>query len=112
MELHSEQIRKLLEEREKNEKEIEQLERRNVRLKNREEYLTRKERSQRTHRLCTTGGIVESILPEVKHLTEAELYELMEQILHLPEAQQITRDILTEHERKAATAVGTVSSEH
>ena len=112
MELHSEQIRKLFEERERNEKEIEQLERRNVRLKNREEYLTKRERSQRTHRLCTTGGIVESILPEVKHLTEAERYELMEQILHLPEAQQITKTILVKHERKAATTIGTVSSEH
>lgn len=58
MELHSEQIQKLLEERKKNEKEVEQLERRNVRLKNREEYLAKRERSQHIYIKCDGVGFI------------------------------------------------------
>ena len=60
------------------------------------------------------GGIVESILPEVKTLTEAEQYELMEHILHLPDAQKMTAKVFADHARKvrkAVDAVGAVSPE-
>ena len=64
MKLSAQQIEKLKEEREENEAKIEQLTHQNERLKAREQYLMKKERDGRTHRLCATGGIVESILPE------------------------------------------------
>lgn len=114
MELHKAQIQKLKEEQAENEKKIEQLTHQNERLQNRAQYLTKKERDGRTHRLCVTGGIVESILPEIKILTQAEQYEMMEHILRLPEAENITKRILADHERKqrkAVSATGTVPSE-
>ena len=114
MELHKDQIQKLKEEKAENERRIEQLTHQNERLQNRERYLIKKERDGRTHRLCVTGGIVESILPQIKTLTQAEQYELMEHILHLPEAENITKRILADHERKqrkAVSAAGVVPSE-
>ena len=114
MQLHKYQIQKLKEEKAENERRIEQLTHQNERLQNRAQYLTKKERDGRTHRLCVTGGIVESILPQIKTLTQAEQYELMEHILHLPEAENITKRILAEHERKqrkAVSAAGTVPPE-
>ena len=104
MEQSTQQIQKLKEERAENEAKIEQLTHQNERLKAREQYLARKERDGRTHRLCITGGIVESILPEIRTLTQSEQYELMERILHLPEAQKLTQKILADHERKVRWA--------
>ena len=57
---------------------------------------------------------MESILPEIKTLTEAEQYELMEHILHLPDAQKMTTKVFADHARKvrkAVDAVGAVSPE-
>lgn len=114
MNLHTEEIQKLKEERTETEAKIEQLRHQNERLKNRERYLTKRDRAAQTHRLCVTGGIVESILPEVKTLTEAEQYELMEHILHPPDAQKLTAKVFADHarkERKAVDAVGAVPPE-
>ena len=114
MELNTQQIQQLKNERAENEAKIEQLTHQNERLKAREKYLARKERDGRTHRLCVTGGIVESILPEIRTLTQAEQYELMEHILHLPEAQRLIQKVLADHarkERKAVNTAGVVSSE-
>ena len=100
MEQSTQQIQKLKDERAENQAKIERLTHQNERLKAREQYLAKKERDGRTHRLCITGGIVESILPEIRTLTQSEQYELMERILHLPEAQKLTQKILADHERK------------
>ena len=100
MERSTQQIQNLKDERAENEAKIEQLTHQNERLKAREQYLAKKERDGRTHRLCITGGLVESILPEIKTLTQSEQYELMERILHLPEAQKLAQKILADHERK------------
>lgn len=100
MERSTQKIQKLKNERAENEAKIEQLTHQNERLKAREQYLAKKERDGRTHRLCVTGSTVESILPEIKTLTQSEQYELMERILHLPEAQKLTQKILADHERK------------
>ena len=54
----------LIEEKIKNEKEIEILEHQKQRLENRIEYLTKGDRAKRTHRLCEKGGAIESICPE------------------------------------------------
>ena len=104
MERSTQQIQNLKNERAENEVKIEQLTHQNERLKAREQYLAKKERDGRTHRLCITGGIVESILPEIRTLTQSEQYELMERILHLPEAQKYVQKILTDHERKVRWA--------
>ncbi|MGN1014595.1 MAG: DUF3847 domain-containing protein [Butyricicoccus sp.] len=114
MNLHTEEILKLKEERTETKAKIEQLRHQTERLKNREQCLTKRARAARTRRLCVTGGIVESILPEIKTLTESEQYELMEHILHLPDARKMTAKVLADHarkERKAVDAVGTVSPE-
>ena len=114
MKLSTQQIEKLKDERAENEAKIEQLTHQNERLKAREQYLMKKERDGRTHRLCVTGGIVESILPEIRTLTQSKQYDLMERVLHLPEAEHIIKKVLADHarkERKAGRAVGTVSSE-
>lgn len=104
MERSTQQIQNLKNERAENEVKIEQLTHQNERLKAREQYLAKKERDGRTHRLCITGGIVESILPEIRTLTQSEQHELMERILHLPEAQKYVQKILTDHERKVRWA--------
>ena len=100
MERSTQQIQKLKDERAENEAKIEQLTHQNERLKARERHLAKKERDGRTHRLCVTGGIVESILPEIKTLTQSEQYELMERILHLPEAEKLIQKVLDDHARK------------
>lgn len=110
MKLHTEEIQKLKEERTETEAKIEKLRHQNERLKNREQYLTKRDRAVRTHRLCVTGGIVESILPEVKTLTEAEQYELMEHILHLLDAQKLTAKVFADHARKVRKAVDAVGA--
>ena len=114
MKRNTQQIEKLKDERAENEAKIEQFTHQNERLKAREQYLMKKERDGRTHRLCVTGGIVESILPEIRTLTQSEQYELMERVLHLPEAEKLIQRVLSDHarkERKAVSAVGAVSSE-
>ena len=58
MERSTQQIQNLKDERAENEAKIEQLTHQNERLKAREQYLAKKERDGRTHRLCITGGIV------------------------------------------------------
>jgi len=114
MKRNTQQIEKLKDEPAENEAKIEQLTHQNERLKAREQYLMKKERDGRTHRLCVTGGIVESILPEIRTLTQSEQYELMERVLHLPEAEKLIQRVLSDQarkERKAVSAVGAVSSE-
>ncbi len=67
------------------------------RLDNRMKYLTDGDRRKRNHRLITRGAAVESIVPEVKPLTEVEFYSLMEHILFLPEAKTAVMFAVTNH---------------
>ena len=78
----------LIEERIKNEKEIEILEHQKQRLENRIEYLTKGDRAKRTHRLCEKGGAIESVCPETKDMTSAEFYQLAEFIFSLPAVKE------------------------
>ena len=73
---------------------LEQYQHRLERLENRAKYLSKAERTARTHRLITRGAAVESIAPEVKAMAEVPFYSLMEQILSLPEAQTLIRRAL------------------
>ena len=59
---------------------------------NRLSYKENRSRKERAHRLITRGAAVESILPQVKGLSEVQFYSLMEEILTRPEnAAEIER---------------------
>ena len=77
----------LIEEKIKNEKEIEVLERQKQRLENRIEDLTKGDRAKRTHRLCEKGGAIESVCPETTDMTSSDFYQLAEFIFDLPEVK-------------------------
>ena len=55
------------------------------RLENRIRYYTEGERKKRNHRLITRGGAVESIVPEVRGMSERAFFLLMEKVFSLPE---------------------------
>ena len=55
------------------------------RLENRIRYYQQGERRKRTHRLITRGAAVESIVPEVRGMSERAFFVLMEQVFSLPE---------------------------
>ena len=78
----------LIEEKIKNEKELEILEHQKQRLENRIDYLSKGERAKRTHRLCEKGGAIESICPETKEMTSEEFYQLAEFVFGLPEVKK------------------------
>ena len=55
------------------------------RLENRIRYYTEGKRNKRNHRLITRGAAVESIVPEVRGMSERAFFVLMEQVFSLPE---------------------------
>ncbi len=55
------------------------------RLENRIRYLTEGERKKRNHRLITRGAEVESVVPEVRSMSQNSFRTLVEQIFSLPE---------------------------
>jgi transcriptional regulator with GAF, ATPase, and Fis domain len=59
------------------------------RLQNRKSYYDKGERAQRTHRLITRGAAMESIVPEVKIMSEKEFYALMSAILTRPDITRL-----------------------
>ena len=74
------------------ERRAKQYEHRVQRLENRLSYKENRSRKERAHRLITRGAAVESILPQVKGLSEVQFYSLMEEILTTPEnATEIER---------------------
>ena len=76
----SKSLEELQREYEKNTVKLEQEKRKLRRLENRKSYLDSGSRKQRSHRLITRGAAIESVMPEVKILTEQEFYSLMERI--------------------------------
>lgn len=67
------------------------------RAENRKEYLEATSRRQRNHRLITRGAAMESVLPDIKPLTEREFYEMAERISELPGIMSLIDDALTQH---------------
>ena len=67
------------------------------RAENRNEYLEATSRRQRNHRLITRGAAMESVLPDIKPLTEREFYEMAERISELPGIMSLIDDALTQH---------------
>ena len=55
------------------------------------EQLTRKER---THRLCTRGGMLESFLQEPERLTDDDVMLLLKLIFHRQDTQELLKKML------------------
>ena len=94
------ELEKLRAEKEKNEKEIEQLNHKITRLENRIKYYKDADRKKRTHRLCTVAGTLESIAQEIKELDITEVMELLEHIFHLDEVKNAVTRMTTIHQKK------------
>ena len=92
------EIEKLRAEKEKNEKEIEQLNHKITRLENRQKYYEDGERKRRTHRLCTIAGTLESIAPEIKELDITEVMELLEYVFHKEDVQKAVQRMKNAHD--------------
>ena len=92
------ELEKLRAEKEKNEKEIEQINHKITRLENRQKYFEDGERKRRTHRLCTIAGTLESIAPEIKELDITEVMELLEHIFHKEDVQQAVHRMKKAHD--------------
>ena len=92
------ELEKLRAEKEKNEKEIEQLDHKITRLENRQKYYEDGERKRRTHRLCTIAGTLESIVPEIKELDITEVMELLEYIFHKEDVQKAVQRMKKAHD--------------
>ena len=70
------------------------------RLENRKSYLESGSRKQRNHRLITRGAAVESVMPDVKLLSEQEFYSLMERISECSPVIDLVRFIVENHNRQ------------
>ena len=68
------------------------------RLENRIRYYTEGERKKRNHRLITRGGAVESIVPEVRGMSERAFFLLMEKIFSLPEVAALVSQATDQQE--------------
>ena len=82
---------------------LEQEKRKLRRLENRKAYLESGSRKQRNHRLITRGAAVESVMPEVKILTEQEFYSLMERISEWQPVQNMLRLFIERHSQPPAS---------
>ena len=92
------ELERLRAEKEKNEKEIEQLNHKITRQENRQKYYEDGERKRRTHRLCTIAGTLESIAPEIKELDITEVMELLEYVFHKEDIQQAVSRMKKAHD--------------
>lgn len=55
------------------------------RAENQIDYQRKKKDKARTHRLITKGAAIEAICRDSQYLTESEFYELMDDVLNMPE---------------------------
>lgn len=92
------ELERLRAEKEKNEKEIEQLTHKITRYENRQKYYEDGERKRRTHRLCTIAGTLESIAPEIKELDITEAIELLEYVFHKEDVQRAVQRMKNAHD--------------
>ncbi len=92
------ELERLRAEKEKNKKEIEQLDHKITRLENRQKYYEDGERKRRTHRLCTIAGTLESIAPEIKEMDITEVMELLEYVFHKEDVQRAVQRMKNAHD--------------
>lgn len=57
------------------------------RAENQIAYQRKKKDKARVHRLITKGAAIEAICKDTQYLMESEFYELMDEVLHIPELQ-------------------------
>ena len=98
------ELERLRAEKEKNEKEIEQLTHKITRYENRQKYYEDGERKRRTHRLCTIAGALESITPEIKELDITEVMELLEYVFHKEDVQRAVQRMKNAHDLRNRNA--------
>ena len=98
------ELERLRAEKEKNEKEIEQLTHKITRYENRQKYYEDGERKRRTHRLCTIAGTLESIAPDIKELDITEVMELLEYVFHRDDVQRAVQRIKNAHDLRNRNA--------
>ena len=51
-------------------------------------------RSERTHRLCTRGGMLETFLQEPERLTDDDVMALLKVIFRKPDVQEMLKKLL------------------
>lgn len=73
-------------------KKQEQIEHQLQRAENRADFLKDNKRRRRTHRLVIKGAIIEDITPCLKHCSDQEFYNLMDEIFSLPQVQGLIID--------------------
>jgi len=77
---------------------LEQYQHKGQRLENRIRYYKEGDRKKRTHRLITRGAAVESVVPEVKNMSERAFFLLMEQVFTLPEAAALVSQAIQQED--------------
>ena len=87
----SSKLEKLNRELEKSEKKLRKAINDEKALQHQLKQLTRKER---THRLCTRGGMLESFLQEPEHLTDDDVMLLLKLIFHRQDTQELLKKLL------------------
>ncbi len=92
----SKETEKLREEREKNQRKLRKALNDEKAIAHELAYLTRNER---THRLCTRGGMLETFIREPSLLTDDDVMELLTFLFHGRDAQK-KLDLLIEGRRK------------
>ena len=68
------------------------------RLENRYHDYQESKRKKRNHRLITRGGAVESIVPEVRGMSERAFFLLMEKVFSLPEVAALVSQATDQQE--------------
>ena len=82
----------------KAEAKVEQYQHEGQRLENRIKYYQQGDRKRRNHRLITRGAAVESIVPEVRGMSERTFFVLMEQVFSLPEVIALVSRVADQQE--------------
>ena len=72
---------------------VEQYQHQIQRYENRIRYYPEGERKKRNHRLITRGAAVESVVPEVRGMSERTFFVLMEQVFSLPEVAALVSHV-------------------
>lgn len=79
-----ESLEKLKSKKERIEQQLVQEKHKLDRLMNRRKYYENGERQKRAHRLITKGAAIESIIPELKEMSEQDFYDLMSDVFNQP----------------------------
>ena len=77
---------------------LEQYQHRCQRLENRLRYYTEGERKKRNHRLITRGADVESVVPEVRGMSQTAFRLLVEEVFSLPEVAALVSRVTDQQE--------------